>query len=347
MADKAVTISDVARRAGVSESTVSRVLSGSDTQISISQETRERVIQAAKELGYSPHPVARALRGKVTNILGLIVRSIDDPFYSHLIEAISNACKERGYDLMLGGAEGDPERALALSQILDPRRCDGLLVMGDLGSFQDDEAVFTKLETAHARLAILCRGNRLFEKSLSISVDNRRGALLAMDYLAKLGHRQIAFIHGSRTGDLKERMETYLEFMREQLGLECPEYLQADMNTLEGGYRAMQRLLSLSNPPTAVFAVDDQMAIGAIRAASDRAYQVPRDVSVIGFDDIEVAAYVTPSLTTIHQPIEEIGRKAVELVLQKVADNSIFDTARQILMEPELVIRQSCAPPSR
>jgi DNA-binding LacI/PurR family transcriptional regulator len=142
-------------------------------------------------------------------------------------------------------------------------------------------------------------------------------------------------------------METYLEFTRERLGLECPEYLQADMNTLEGGYRAMQRLLSLSNPPTAVFAVDDQMAIGAIRAASDRAYQVPRDVSVIGFDDIEVAAYVTPSLTTIHQPIEEIGRKAVELVLQKVADNSIFDTAQQILMEPRLIIRQSCAPPSR
>lgn len=342
-----VTIFDVAKKANVSVSTVSRILSGTETQISFSEDTRQRVVQAARDLDYSPNPVARALRGKATNVLGLIVRAVDDPFYAQLIEAISSVSKEHGCDLMLGYAESDPETALVLSEILDPRRCDGLFVVGDVGSSQEEQVVFAEVERSHPRIAILCLGSYLPDKGLSISVDNRKGALLALDYLFRLGHREMAFLHGSRVGDLRERLEAYAEFMAGRLGGAGAEYIQSDTNSYVGGYQAMKRVLSLPAPPTAVFAADDRMAIGALKAASDMAYQVPRDVSVIGFDDIEASAYMNPSLTTIRQPIAEIGRRAVELVLEKVAENSVFDTAQQILMEPELVIRESCGPPPR
>ena len=346
MDSKSITIRDVARQAGVSESTVSRVLSGSETRISISERTRERVLQVAEELGYRPHPAARALRGKSTNLLGLIVRAVDDPFFAHLIEVISSTAKEKGYDLLLGYAESDPKEALVLSEVLDPRLCDGLFVLGDLGGFQEDQTALARMGRVHPRMAILCRGSQLLGKSLMIGIDNRKGAFLALDYLAQLGHRQIAFIDGSRLGDLRERMEKYCEFMRERFGIECAEYIQSDTNSYAGGYGAMKRLLSLSSPPTAVFAADDTMAIGALKAASDMGYEIPQDVSVIGFDDIKIAAYLQPPLTTIRQPIERMGERAVELLLEMVRENSVPDPLPHLLMEPELIIRDSCAPPS-
>ena len=347
MSDRPVTIRDVAQRAGVSKSTVSRVLSGAETAISISDETSERVLEAVQELGYRPHPGAQALRGRSTHLLGLIVREIDDPFFAQLIEVIGNVAKEKGYDLVLGYAKSDPEEALALSEMmLDLRYCDGLFLLGDLKESPEDHTFLAKMGGSH-RLVSVGRGSRqLVGNTPSVGVDNRKGAFMALDYLAQLGHRRIGHINAGRVGDLQERMEAYTDFMTDRFGESRPEYVELDQNTYEGGYRATQRQLSLPSPPSAIFATDDTMGIGALSAACDMGLVVPRDVSIIGFDDVTIAAYVRPALTTVRQSIERIGEKTVELLLDIVEQESIPDPLPHFLMEPELVIRDSCAPPT-
>jgi LacI family repressor for deo operon, udp, cdd, tsx, nupC, and nupG len=346
-ASKRITIRDVAQRAGTSESTVSRVLNKTDTTISISEETRERVIRAAQELDYQPHPLAQALRGKGTHLLGVIVREIDDPFFIELIETISNEATERGYDLVLGYARSDPQQALELSEILDLRHCDGLFLLGDLKESPDDRTFLKKMAERYLVVSV-CRGSgELVNDTVSVSCDNRKGAFAALSYLHKLGHHRIAFVDGSRLADIGERKEAYLEFMASRCGSSCREYIQSDENSYQGGYRATKRLLSLPETPTAIFASDDGMAVGVLKAASDMGYRVPRDVSVIGFDDIKIAAYLQPSLTTVRQPIESIGRQAVDLMLKMVEAKSVPALVPHILMEPELIVRGSCAPPSQ
>ncbi len=345
MPRKYVTIRDVARRAKVSESTVSRVLSEKETAVLISQKTREQVQAAAEELNYQPHPFARALRGKGTNLLGLIVREIDDPFFAQLIEVIGNVAKEEGYDLVLGYAKSDPEEALALSEILDLRHSDGLFLLGDLKESPEDHTFLVKM-AEDRRMVSVCRGSEdLVVNTSSVAVDSRKGTLMALDYLARLGHWRIAHVNAGRVGDFRERMEVYCEFIRDRLGGLGQEYVQLDENSYEGGYRAAKALLSLSCPPTAIFASDDTMAIGALSAAADMGLTVPRDVSVIGFDDIKIASYLRPALTTIRQPIETIGKKAVELLVEMIREESAPDPLPRILIEPELVVRDSCAAP--
>jgi len=343
---KSITIRDVATQAGVSESTVSRVLGDVETAIVISEGTRERVQRVARELDYRPHPFARALRGKGTNLLGVIVREIDDPFFAQLIEVISYMAKEEGYDLVLGYAKSDPEEALALTEILDVRHTDGLLLLGDLRESPQDRTFLTKM-AKDRRVVSVCRGSQqLVENTSSVGVDNRKGVSMALNYLAHLGHRRIAHINAGRVGDFYERAEAYCEFIREQFGEPCQDYIQFDENSYEGGYRATKALLSLPSPPSAVFAADDTMAIGALSAASDMGFVVASDLSVIGFDDVKIAAHLRPALTTIGQPIEEIGKKAVELLLEVIEADSIRDPLPQFLLDPELVIRDSCGPPS-
>lgn len=342
---KGVTIRDVARLAGVSESTVSRVLTEAQTAVSISQETRQRVATAAAELNYHPHPLARALRGKGTNLLGVIVREIDDPFFAELIEVIGNVARERGYDLVLGYAKSDPEKALALGEILDLRHNDGLFLLGDLRESPEDHTFLARM-ARDRRMVSVCRGSQgLVNSTSSVAVDNRKGTFMALDYLHRLGHEKIAFINAGRVGDLLERVEAFCEFMRVRFGRACEEYVAVDSNSFEGGYRAAKRLLALPSPPTAILAADDTMAIGALSAAADVGRVVPRDVSIIGFDDIKIAAFLRPALTTVRQPVEQIGREAVALLVEQIRKDSAPDPLPRVLIEPELIVRDSCAPP--
>ena len=338
---------DVAAQAEVSVSTVSRVLSGVKTSIPISQDTRQRVLEVARGLRYQPNPSARALRGKSTHLLGLIVREIEDLFFAELIGVISDVARGKGYDLVLGHARSDPEEVLALSEILDLRRCDGLFLLGDLKESAEDHAYLSQVAMSHLVIS-LCRGTqKLAAGNPYVDIDNRKGAFMALDYLVRLGHRRIAFLDGGRLGDLQERIEAYCEFVRERLGKVCPDYIQSDENSYAGSYRAMQRLLSLRSPPTAVFTTDDTMAVGAMKAAADMGFVVPTDVSVIGFDDIKIAPYLQPALTTIRQPIEKLGATAVELLLEMVKEKSAPEPLPRFLIEPELMVRDSCAPPPR
>jgi DNA-binding LacI/PurR family transcriptional regulator len=299
------------------------------------------------ELGYRPHPGARSLSGTGTGLLGVIMRDIDDPFFAVLIDVISHFAKEQGYELVLGNAKGDPEKALALrDRMFDPRHCDGLLLCGDLRESLEDQTFLALMGRDH-RLVSVSRGStHLIQGMAAVSIDNHKGALLALDYLFQLGHRRIACQDVGRGGDIRERLEVYRAFMQERLGGVPEEYIQVTQNDLGGGYDATRRLLSLPVPPTAIFAMDDMMAIGALGAVADMGRIVPENLSIVGFDDIKVSAFVRPALTTVRQPIEELGRKAVELLLTMIASETPCDPCSQLVLEPELIIRDSCAPPS-
>lgn len=346
MAKYTPTIRDVAQLAGVSVSTVSRILTGAETAISISEETRTKVLQAAKDLSYRPHPGARLLRGKGANLLGLILREIDDLFFAQVVQVISQAAQEKGWEIVLGYARNDPNEALRLSELmLDLRYCDGLFLLGDLHESPEDRSFLIQMNR-NMPLVQLCRGNnKLVGNIPSVNVDNVKGANIALNYLMELGHSHIAFIGSERLGDLYERQEAYINFMQNHFGGVPAGFLQQAENSLEGGYQAMSRLLSLKNPPTAVFASDDMMATGALRATYVHQMPVPQDISLIGFDDIKLASYLTPPLTTIRQSTDLLGKKAVQLIISLTDGSFSIGKPQHIIIEPELVIRSSCSIP--
>ncbi len=275
------------------------------------------------------------------------MREINDPFFADLIEVVSNLVSERGYDLVLGNAKRDPEEALALrDKMLDLRFCDGLLLCGDLRESPEDHDFLSKMGRGQ-RIVSVSRGSRhLVLNTPSVDIDNRKGVFLALGYLARLGHRRIACMDVGRVGDLWERLEAYYEYMEQQMGGWSREYVQQTENSYAGGYDAAKRLLGLPIPPTAIFALDDVMAIGALGAAMDMGWNVPSDVSIIGFDDAAVSSYIRPALTTIRQPIEAIGRISVGMLLSIIQGEPIADARPRVLLEPELVVRDSCGPPS-
>lgn len=341
MTGKSVTIRDVANQAGVSVSTVSRILSGGETPIAISKETRERVLQVTHKLSYRPHPGARSLRGKSTNLLGLIVREIDDPFFVQLIKVLNAEAKNRGLEIVLGHAEADPNTAVRLGQVmLNMRYCDGIFLLGDLGEAQDDLQLLSQINR-DLPVVIFCRGAEPLDGTFSsVTTDNCKGVNLALEYLAGLGHSRIAYLGSGRSGDFNERLEAYCHFMQQHY----PEQilLQHTENSMEGGFQGMLRILGLPQRPTAVFAADDTIAIGALRAAAVYGCQVPQQLSIIGFDDIKSAAYTVPALTTIQQPVELMGQAGLERMIGLITKGDNL-SPNHISIEPTLVVRKSCS----
>jgi len=334
------TMKDVAKKAGVSSSTVSRILSGSDCAIPISQATRQRVIEVVQEMGYRPNPFALALRKGETKLLGVILRDIDDPFFARLVKALSGAVRLQGYNLILGDAHSSPDVALILSGILDARHCAGIFLLGDIGK---DRGLVEEVHRHHRWVVAVCRAG-LPTTMPAVAVDNRSGVLMALDYLEALGHSRIAFLDGGRLGDIRERRSAFENAMApRELNL-LSQYVQTNSNDPPGGYQAMQRLLALENPPTAVLCSDDMMALGALQAAAHANVRVPDDVSVVGFDDLDVAHFTVPALTTVRQPVDEIAVRASGAMMALLADKPATGQPREILLQPELVVRHSTGP---
>ena len=339
----APTARDVARLAGVSQSTVSRVLNDSGTSL-ISLSTYQRVREAATRLGYSPHPLARALRGKRTQLIGLIVREIEDPFFAKFIANLSTQARDRGYQIVLGHAHSDPSRALQMTAVLDARNCDAVLLLGDL---RDDGAATQEILNVNPVVVALCRG-RSVASVPTVNSDNRAGMALLLEHLYALGHRRMAFVSGGWLGDIRERLEAYHAFRQSRHLADGAGYSQADTNDLDGGYRAMRKLLALPVRPTAVLAADDVMAIGVLKAAGEAGLRVPQDVSVTGFDDIEMTRFTTPTMTTVRQPVEAMSQRAMEWIVRLLDGGTIPNGEEIERIQPELVVRQStgAAPPS-
>ena len=338
-----LTMQDIAAATGVSRSTVSRILSNAPLAVPIAQDTRERVLAAARDLGYRPNPLARALRGAPTMLLGAIVRDITDPFFAGAIEAISSAARAHGYNIVLGLAHAKATEAQELAAVLEARQCDGILVLGDMG---DQPRLLADLAESHVPVVAMWQGTTL-DLIPGVQVDNPLGIGLAIDHLAGLGHRRIAFIGGRLLGDIRERQAAYLEAAAPLLGQIPTGYLQHVANTPEGGEAALKALLRLSPRPTAIVASTDALAIGVLRAALLRGIRVPDELSVVGFDDIAMAKVTVPALTTIRMPTAAMAAEAISLLVgtNDGAEPPGRDGAVVRIFPPSLVVRGSTAPP--
>jgi DNA-binding LacI/PurR family transcriptional regulator len=332
-----VTMRDVARATGVSQSTVSRVLSGAPTAVPIAEGTRERVLAAARELGYRPNPLARGLRGLRTMLLGVIVREITDPFFAGAIEAVSIEASRRGYNVVLGHAHGRADEAIALWGVLEARHCDAILLLGDMS---DQPRLLEDLQGAQVPVVAMWQGSRP-DGIASVSVDNRAGIIAVLDHLVGLGHRRIAFVGARRLGDIQERESAYIDYLTELVGRPPDDYLQHAPNDPTGGVDALTALLDLAEPPTAVIASTDVLAIGVLHEAHTRNIRVPEDLSVTGFDDIPVAAFTVPALTTVRMPVRDMVDAAVRMVIDEPPPATARGRRKHPVLEPSLVIRAS------
>jgi DNA-binding LacI/PurR family transcriptional regulator len=332
------TMDDVAREAGVSQSTVSRVLSDKATTIPIAPATRERVRAAATRVGFQPNPLARSLRGGPTMLLGVIVRDIADPFFAVAVEYLTTQAERRGYNVMLGTAHGRADEAIALRAVLETRHCDAVLVMGDVG---DQPRLLADLRSSPIPVVGLWQG-RGEGGTPMVGVDNRLGIRLAVAHLVGLGHRRIGFLGGRPLGDIRERRATYLEALIERGIAIDDRFVVEVVNDLPSGDRAMRSLMALDLPPTGVICATDQLAFGVLHAAHELGVHVPSDLSVVGFDDLPLAAYSVPSLTTVAMPIGTMTQRALDLALGAVGGTP--PVVQPVVVEPRLEVRESTGP---
>lgn len=334
------TIYDIAKKTGYSPTTVSKAF---NNYSDVREKTREEILQAAREMGYLPNAHARTLTTKKSWTIGvLFVEStgagIRHPFFGAVIESFKQVAVARGYALMfiskdVGGKQSGYLENCRIHGV------DGVVVF--LSDYEDP--YFRELLESNIPKVILD-----FKTTLSHTVcsDNQAGAQQAIDYLVSLGHQRIAHISGGGNSFPGEQREQGYTMAMERHGLEIPEgyIVEGGFFALENGYAAMQHLLAHRERPTAVFASGDLLALGAVMAAKDHGLSVPGDVSVIGFDDIELARYVTPALTTVRQNTAELGTKAAEMLLSTI-DNKLLDM-EALMLPVEVVVRDSCAPPA-
>ena len=337
------TMRDIARVAGVSQSTVSRVLNDAVTTVPIAPETRERVMRAAQDLGYRPNPLARGLRGAPTMLMGAVVRDFSDPFFAGAIEALAVEAMTHGYNVVLGHAQGRLDEGIALTTVLETRHTDAIVLLGDM---QDQPRLLNDLRSSPVPVVALWQGSSPLEFPTA-EPDDRAGIRKGLDHVTDLGHTRIAFVSSHLQGDFRQREDAYTEFMHERWGGVPDGYLQRVPNTLAGGEEALRALLGLAEPPTAVCNSTDLVAIGVLHAAHNLGASVPERLSVVGFDDILIAAHTVPALTTLRMPIVEMVREAVGIAIDLARDPTASRAPRRIVFKPELVVRQSTGQPSR
>lgn len=323
------TIKDVAKRAGVAISTVSYALNGSEK---ISEDTRTKVLQAAKELNYKKNGFASDLKRTKTNTIALILSDLAGPYYSELTTGVQEITTAYGYDLIACSAQGGPQSTAV--KFLREKRVDAAIILAHNIS---DEVI---TESARAGFPIIVLDRHIEnEHVIQVEVDNFQGGFEATDYLIKKGHTEVAFISGpANSHDSDLRLKGYITAMKEA-GLNSAQrwVLHGDF-TREGGYRATKMLILQGKLPGAVFYANDEMAIGGMQAFKEKGIGIPEDISVVGFDDIELAEFTTPPLTTIKQPKYEAGALAMHLILQKLGGTEVNSYYK---LATELVERES------
>ncbi len=331
----AVTIKDVARESGVNISTVSRSLSGS---YGVNKATRERVLAVATRLNYRPNRVARGLATGRSNTVGLIVSDIRNPYFSEVARGAEDAAWEAGCDVVLCNSDLDPAKQMRYVSSLLEKRVDGMLVnsIADLNKRQQEQ-----LATSGVPIVLLNRPSGVKAFS-STSVKNYEGGVMVGNYLLELGHRRTAFLSGpKRHTSFNERGRGFLRAMAESGKAEEPLVLHDDQS-FAGGYQMAKQILTQDRKITAVFAANDVIAYGLIRAAMEAGLRIPEDLSVVGFDDLEMSSILHPPLTTVKQPKYEIGRMAMEMLLERTKTRTKTPPEHRVL-SVQLIVRQSCA----
>ncbi len=331
--DRHPTIRDVAAAARVSVATVSRVFNAKDV---VREETVRRVREVAERLGYVPNLAARALSVRRAHTIGILLPDVHGEFFSELLRGIDIAARAAGYHILISGWHSDLDEMLAMINALRGR-VDGLLLMAP------DVPAKTLRQEIQPRIPVVLLNSDAHAQVDSVRVDNSGGARAVMEHLTGLGHRRIAFIDGPPENiDARERRRGYRRGLPPGV---APVEVEGDF-TEDGGYDAIGELLELEERPTAIFAANDATAIGAISALADRGIAVPREVSVVGFDDVMIARYANPTLTTVHVDTGELGRRAVSLLFDSIqADGEAGRRAERL--GTSLVIRNSSGVPDK
>ena len=325
---------EVARLAGVSQATVSIVLTGQDSGVSL--ETRRRVQEALKTVGYQPNLLARGLRGVPTALLGVIARGVAHPLIGGMIDAVTRAARGHGYNVITADAGDSAGDALILANLMKDRLCDAVVLLGDL---PDDQVLWAGYQELGLTAVGLMQGSRELPIP-NVSVDNAGGTQLALDHLRALGHKRIAILYPSELHAALDRLARYEDLCHHHRLIRPPEYVVGVANVATDGALAMEKLLQLETPPTAVFAANDELALGALCWAAENGVSVPDDVCVIGFDDSPHAQVAVPRLTTVAQPMEEMAAIATKILLGKTRPSKMVH-----LVRPALIVRASTGRP--
>lgn len=325
------TMKDIARLAQVSTSTVSHVINGSRF---VSDEIREKVMRIVAELNYTPSAVARSLKVRETKTIGLLVTATNNPFFAEVMAGVEQYCQKNQYNLIIATTGGDAKRLQQNLQTLMHKQVDGLLLMCGDSRFQAD------IELAIS-LPLVVMDWWFTELNADKILENSAlGGYLATKALIDAGHRKIGII----TGNLKKsvaqnRLQGYKNALSEAKIALNPHWIVESHFDFEGGVLGIQSLLTQSSRPTAVFCCSDTIAVGAYQAIQQQGLRIPQDLSIMGYDDIELARYLSPPLSTICQPKAELGKLAVEALLQRIKNPN--ENYRTLVLEPTCVLRES------
>ncbi|WP_027793784.1 LacI family DNA-binding transcriptional regulator [Paraburkholderia acidipaludis] len=332
------TIKDVAAVAGVSFTTVSHVVNNSRP---VSADVRAKVERAIRELDYVPSAVARSLKARATATVGLLVPNGTNPYFAELARGVEDGCAKKGYCVFFCNSDDDPDKQRNYLRVLQEKRIDGLIV----ASAGDDAVLAGTLAHAREPLVVVDRNIEGLNADL-VQIDHERGAWLATRHLIELGHSRIGCITGPVTTAVSAmRVHGFLRAMAER-GIEVPPgaIVEGDFSGT-GGYHAAARLLD-GTRPTAIFACNDMMGIGALRAAAERGLSVPGDCSIIGFDDIQFGHFTWPTLSTVGQSVRALGELAALTLIERIAGGALAQPGpgRRRVMAPRLIARESTAP---
>jgi LacI family transcriptional regulator len=329
------TIKDVAREVGVSTATVSRVMSGKNP---VSDRIREQVMVAADKLGYRPNALARSLRVETTQTLGLVISNVMNPFFTAVARAVEDAARERNYSLILGNADEDPTKeALYLNALLE-KRVDGLII----SPARAESPFLAEIVREGVSLVFVDRSIKGVDAPV-VRASGQRAVEQLVGYLSSLGHEKLAIISGPpEVVPGRERLEAFLSTAKRRDVPVAEEYIKIGDFRRPSGQSAMQGLLELENPPTAVFAANNLMALGALQAIKAAGMRMPEDISLASFDDITWFGLMEPTITAIAQPTRELGAAAARMLLEMVEEGQQPDS---LILQAELVVRDSCGKP--
>jgi LacI family transcriptional regulator len=328
-----VTIAEIARIAGVSVSTVSRALSNHDYPLK--EETRSRILQLATELGYQPNLIARSLQNSRSHLVGVIVDRMQSPFSAATVQGIQDGLRNAGYSISIAYSNRDQDLALQAINSFHSRQVDGIIIINSwLHTYNDPILAMQNRPFVFV--------NRRFESCIQncVGPGDRFGAQLATQHLVNLGHRRIGYINGMEDWiEAQNRLAGYRDILLKE-GLPAADTLirYGDWS-VESGFQMGKELLALPDRPTAIFAANDIMALGAMYAIQEAGLSIPNDIAVVGYDDRDFAAWIKPALTTVRMPSIEMGLAAARLLLEQIAGEGLEDATQ---IPGSLVIRESC-----
>jgi len=328
-------IRQIAKQAGVSVATVSRVLNHPET---VSGKTKDRIIEVMEEMNYTPNGIARSLALNKTSTIALLIPNIMNPLYPQMAKGIEEVVYQKGYNILLCNTEDDDEKERSYVDMLLEKRVDGFILISSSLDIKDIE----KIKKQNIPFVLIGSNAEIEDENL-VFTDYLMGAYQATQHLIEIGYRRIAHISGPmKRLESIHKLEGYHKALKEINIDIIKNYIVEGNNEVEGGYLAAKRLLQLEEPPKAIFAANDLMAIGAMEAIKCAGFKIPNDVAVVGFDDLNMASLVEPKLTTVSQPAYKMGLIAARLLLDNIENENKEDYKQKIFLHPKLKVRKSC-----